>query len=66
MRHVRAALFIAFALVVALIPGPAWSEVTADVFIEGLDVSAEDVERLENGDVLASPAERQGKAPMCV
>jgi hypothetical protein len=53
MRHVRAASFIACALVVALTPGPAWSEVTADVFIEGLDVSAEDVERLENGDVLA-------------
>jgi hypothetical protein len=53
MRGVRGTSIIACALIVALTPGPAWSEVTADVFIEGLEVSAEDVERLESGDVIA-------------
>ena len=52
-RYVRSVFLLASALVVAIPPGPAWSEVTADVFIEGLNVSAEDVKRLKSGDVLA-------------
>jgi hypothetical protein len=52
-RSVRGVFLLASVLVVAMPPGPAWSEVTADVFIEGLNVSAEDVKRLESGEVLA-------------
>ena len=53
LRRVSGTLLLGYVLLVALAPGPARSEVTADVFIEGLDVSSEDVKRLESGDVLA-------------
>ena len=53
VRRVSGTLLLGYVLLVALAPGPARSEVTADVFIEGLDVSSEDVKRLESGDVLA-------------
>ena len=53
LRCVRGTVFAACALMVAIPTGPAWSDVTADVFIEGLDVTAEDVTRLKNGEVIA-------------
>lgn len=53
MRCVRGSIVAACAFMVALTPGSARADVTADVFIEGLDVSSADVKRLESGDVLA-------------
>ena len=52
-RRFRGAVLVTCTLIISLHVGPARSDVTGDVFIKGLDVSADDVERLEGGDVLA-------------
>jgi hypothetical protein len=49
----RRALSFACALAISLHVGAAGADVTADVFITGLDVAADDVERLEDGEVLS-------------
>jgi hypothetical protein len=52
-RRFHCAILFACTLAISLLVSAVRAEVTADVFITGLDVSADDVERLEDGEVLA-------------
>ena len=63
MHRLSVIWIISFMLAAGLSPGRTIAEVTGDVFIEGLEVTPEDVDRLEAGEVLAfSDAEYENTA----